>query len=57
MCDAQLTEFEALWPACGAVFDGGRIDGGDAIGQLAASNGDRGGSCIVDLSTKYVAFH
>jgi hypothetical protein len=55
----QVEEFEALWPACAAVFDGGRVAcandaaGGDAIadgiGQLAAASGDRGGSCIVNL--------
>lgn len=55
-----MTEFEELWPACAAVFDANRIAvsndaaGGDAIadgiGQLASANGDRGGSCIVDLS-------
>ena len=56
---AQVEEFEALWSACAAVFDGGRVAcandaaGGDAIadgvGQLAAASGDRGGSCIVKL--------
>lgn len=59
-----MEEFEALWPACTAVFDGGRVAcandaaGGDAIadgiGQLAASSGDRGGSCIVKLCERWV---